>query len=39
MIAGSVGLSCSTSGDEDEEGVIDLDTMQPETGWWIYEKL
>lgn len=39
MIAGSVGISCAASGDETEEGKIDLDTMQPETGWYIYEKL
>lgn len=32
MVAGSVGIVCSSSG----EGT-GLDSMQPKTGWWIYE--
>ncbi|KAK5096093.1 hypothetical protein LTR70_001503 [Exophiala xenobiotica] len=38
MVAGSVGILCSSSGREDASGNISLDTMQPETGWWIFEK-
>lgn len=46
MIAGSVGITCTSSGREvvrnpylDPEGVtIGLDTMQPQSGWFIYEK-
>lgn len=38
MVAGSVGISCSSSGLEDDQGMVVLDTMQPETGWWVYEK-
>lgn len=39
MVAGSVGMSCSSSGSEDKNGDPILDTLQPETGWWICEKL
>jgi len=39
MVAGSVGMSCSSSGIEDENGAFILDTLQPETGWWICEKM
>ncbi len=38
MVAGSVGIACSSSGLESEDGKVGLDSMQPETGWWIYEK-
>lgn len=37
MIAGSVGIACSSSGIETESGEIGLDTMQPVTGWFICE--
>lgn len=39
MVAGSVGIRISSSGEllhEKEE--TGLDTLQPESGWWIYEK-
>jgi hypothetical protein len=38
MVAGSVGMRISSSGEllhEKEE--TGLDTLQPESGWWIYE--
>ena len=38
MVAGSVGIACSSSGLETENGKVGFDTMQPESGWWIYEK-
>lgn len=34
MVAGSVGMACSSSGSKN--GM--MDTLQPETGWWICEK-
>ena len=37
MVAGSVGIAGSSSGRETENGDIGLDTMQPVTGWWIFE--
>ncbi|KAK5745779.1 hypothetical protein LTR17_001281 [Elasticomyces elasticus] len=39
MIAGSIGMSYSSSGEGLEDGVVGLDTLQPKTGWWIYEKI
>ncbi len=38
MIAGSVGISCTSSGEELAEGLVGLDTMNSETGWWMFEK-
>lgn len=39
MVAGSVGVRISSSEEllhgKDETG---LDTVQPESGWWIYEQ-
>jgi hypothetical protein len=39
MVAGSVGMRVSSSGEplhgKEETG---LNTVQPESGWWIYEK-
>ena len=39
MVAGSVGIRISSSGEllhnKDETG---LDTVQAESGWWMYEK-
>ncbi len=37
MVAGSVGINCTSSGDELEEGLVDLDTVSAETGWWMFE--
>ena len=39
MIAGSVGINCSSSGTELADGTVGLDSMSPETGWWIFEKV
>ena len=40
MIAGAVGIACTGSVDgEHEAGDTNaLDTIQPSSGWWIYEK-
>lgn len=48
MLAGSVGIRCSSSGrpsavsrwnpkENQEEGPVGTDTMQPQLGWFIYE--
>ena len=37
MIAGSVGISCTSSGDEVSDGLVGLDTVNAEAGWWIFE--
>ena len=37
MVAGSVGIRGTSSGNVLEHGEVGLDTMQPVTGWWIYE--
>ena len=39
MIAGSVGINCSSTGTKLANGTVGLDTMSPETGWWIFEKI
>ncbi len=39
MIAGSVGIKGTSSGRPLQDGQTGLDTMQPVTGWWIYETL
>lgn len=38
MVAGIVGITCSSSGIEGESGVVALDTMKPQSGWCIYAK-
>ena len=38
MIAGSVGLKATSSGKELENARAGLDTLQPVSGWWMYEK-
>lgn len=38
MIAGCVGLNVTESGEKLEQGGTGLDTMRPETGWWIFEE-
>ena len=38
MIDGSIGISCSSSGETTESGGVGLDSMQPQTGWWMFEK-
>ena len=37
MVAGSVGINCTSSGDEMDGGLVDLDTVSAETGWWMFE--
>ncbi|KAL9637424.1 MAG: hypothetical protein Q9164_002196 [Protoblastenia rupestris] len=37
MIAGSVGINCASSGNELAGGVVGLDTINAETGWWMFE--
>ena len=37
MVAGSVGMKCSSSGDEVDGELVGLDTVSAETGWWIFE--
>lgn len=37
MVAGSVGINCTSSGDELEGGLVGLDTVSAETGWWMFE--
>jgi len=37
MIAGSVGVRCSRSGEVRADGHVGLDTVQAESGWWIFE--
>lgn len=36
MIAGSVGMRYTSSGEQGAGGTVGLDTLQPETGWFIY---
>lgn len=38
MVAGSVGIKCSSSGKMSVEGKFGLDTLQAVSGWCIYEK-
>ena len=37
MVAGSVGISCTSSGDGLDGGPVGLDTVTTETGWWMFE--
>lgn len=37
MVAGSVGINCTSSGDELDGGLVELDTVSAETGWWMFE--
>ncbi|KAJ9660904.1 hypothetical protein H2198_002249 [Neophaeococcomyces mojaviensis] len=37
MLAGSIGIVCSSSARQNVFGQASLDAMQPEVGWWIYE--
>lgn len=37
MVAGSVGMHCSSSGEELAEGKSGFDIVAPQTGWWIFE--
>ena len=37
MVAGSVGINCTSSGGELDEGSVELDTVSARTGWWMFE--
>jgi hypothetical protein len=37
MVAGSVGMRISSSGTKLESGQTGVDTVQPTSGWWMYE--
>lgn len=37
MIAGSVGIMGTSSGKPLQNGEVGLDTLQPVSGWWIFE--
>lgn len=37
MVAGSVGIHCSSSGEELAGGKKGFDTLAAQTGWWIFE--
>ena len=37
MIAGSIGINCTSSGYELDEGSVELDTVSAGTGWWVFE--
>lgn len=38
MVAGSVGFNATSSGKPLADGKIGKDTLQPVTGWWMFEK-
>lgn len=40
MLSGSVGISCTSSGraSAGQDGIVGIDTMQPHSAWFIYEK-
>ena len=37
MVAGSVGINCTSKGDELDEGSVEFDTVSAGTGWWMFE--
>ena len=38
MVAGCVSLNVTESGEKLEHGGTGLDTLRPETGWWMFEE-
>lgn len=38
MVAGSVGINCTSDGDELADGIVGLNTISAETGWWMFER-
>ncbi|KAM0800503.1 hypothetical protein BDR22DRAFT_898512 [Usnea florida] len=38
MVAGSVGINCTSGGEELADGIVGLDTISAETGWWMFER-
>jgi len=38
MVAGSVGVNCTSSENELAGGLVELDTISMESGWWILER-
>lgn len=37
MVAGSIGMKVSSSGTDLADGLTGLDTLQPRSGWCMYE--
>lgn len=37
MFAGCAGYSCSSSGQPMENGMVGLDTICPQAGWWMFQ--
>lgn len=37
MVAESVDINCFSSGDKLDGGLVELDTVSAETGWWMFE--
>ena len=35
MMAGSVGIRASSSGEPAADGSVGIDTLHPEVGWWM----
>ena len=38
MVAGSVGINCTSAGGELVDGKVGYDTTSAETGWWMFER-
>lgn len=38
MLAGSVGMDATSSGKQMADDETGIDTLQPRSGWWVYEK-
>lgn len=38
MVAGSVSIQCSESGKALKDETFGVDTRQPVTGWWMFQK-
>ncbi|KAI0483703.1 hypothetical protein F4859DRAFT_409756 [Xylaria cf. heliscus] len=43
LLSGSVGINCTSSGRKSagrdgQEGIVGIDTMQPHSAWFVYEK-
>ena len=37
IVAGSVALCLISSGEKNVDGTVGLDTLEPVSGWWIFE--
>ena len=38
MVAGSIGIRCASSKEVGEEGMVEADSMSPQTGWFMFER-